>query len=214
MCLLVRYIFTLQLIPHYFLVATILHRSKGSINMLVTLDNILVKSLRRQYNKDDVIKLYENISRYDFQFRHLVHKVINNEEDAESVARNFTKQGLPKFINIGCSDEEFKKTYGWPDAEYTHLHGLIETIQTLTQILFSHYHNTWNTTTAVPTTQVTQVTKSLLQLKVEYIHSLENRMFVEPFNLSQIFLMFPTERVGTTTVGVFYNDYVDYDNSL
>lgn len=179
--------------------------------MLEALDDILVKSLCKPYTSDHATKLYENISVYDLQFRHLVHKVVNNEEAVEPIARNFTKCQLPKFININCTDEEFKNTYGWPDDKYIRLRKLIQRIETLKEVLISHYHETWEAVTGATTVQQTQVTKSLKQMTDELMYKLKTRLF-QPYNLSDLFKFVP--RSVESRPSVFYYGHVDYDNSL
>lgn len=202
--------FKLTFTTQFFMVITVLHYSEASLYMLVPLDDILVKSLQEQYNKDHAIKLFKNISTYDFQFRRLVHKFVNNDRGAEPAARNFVKHRLPKFTNIGCTDEEFKKKYGWPDAAYECLHRLFQKIETLKEIFMTHYYSTWEITTGVTTIRTTRVTRSAKEIAEYYLYQLQNNF---PTDLSYLFEITPKEKPVLATEYLYYG-HVDYDNSL
>lgn len=202
--------FKLTFTTQCFMVIIVLNYSEASLHMLVPLDDILVKSLQKQYNRDHAIKLFKNISTYDFQFRRLVHKFVNNDRDAEPAARNFVKHRLPKFTNIGYTDDEFKKKYGWPEAEYECLHKLFQKIETLKEIFMTHYYSTWEITTVLTTTQTTRVTRSLQDLANYWLYNLQNKF---PTNMSLLFEITPDEKIEIQTETVYYG-YVDYDNSL
>lgn len=209
-------LYKLTFLIQYFIVATSLHNTQPSLNMLMTLDDLLVKYLGNLYNKVDTIKLYENISTYDFHFRHLVHRVVNNDGDSEAIAETIINNRLPKFTNICCTDEEFKKKYSWPDDEYKRLHELFQRIETLKEILISHYYDTW-VTTGTSTTRQTQPTKSLLEQANEFVHKLRT-VYFQPYHPSILFEVTPNETIYEYyqhhTPAVWYYGHVDYDNSL